>query len=133
MNNLDIELQELEKELQEKLKDHNILKSNKNWIPEKEFIKQQLEKKKYRALKNIDIKTLIEFENDLIKEQKNEIKQKLKQVNKAFKKLDMKKLKINKAIKSYEYLIDVRIFKLFNNKEYKKVLRHWQFETDSAG
>ena len=133
MNNLDIELQELEKELQDKLKDHNILKSNKNWIPHKEFIKQQLEKKKYKALKNIDIKTLIEFENDLIKEQQNEIKQKLKQVNKAFKKLDMKKLKINKAIKSYEYLIDVKIFKLYDDNENKKVKHHWKFERDSAG
>ena len=56
MNNLDIELQELEKELQEKLKDHNILKPNKNWIPEKEFIKQQLEKKIYRALKILILK-----------------------------------------------------------------------------
>ena len=120
MNNLDIELQELEKEFEDKLKDHYIPKPNKNWIPEKEFIKQQLEKKKYRALKNIDIKTLIEFEKDLIKEQQSEIKQKLKQVNKAFKKLDMKKLKINKAIKSYEYLIDVKIYKLYDDKEDKK-------------
>ena len=75
MKNKDIELDELEREFQDKLKDHYIPKSNKNWIPEKEFIEQQLEKKKYRALKNIDIKTLIEFENDLIKEQQNEIKQ----------------------------------------------------------
>ena len=133
MKNKDIELDELEREFQDKLKDHYIPKSNKNWIPEKEFIEQQLEKKKYRALKNIDIKTLIEFENDLIKEQQNEIKQKLKQVNKAFKKLDMKKLKINKAIKSYEYLIDVKIYKLYDDREDKKVLRHWEFLTDSAG
>ena len=40
MNNKDIELDELEREFEDKLKDHNILKPNKNWIPEKEFIKQ---------------------------------------------------------------------------------------------
>ena len=43
----------------------------------------QLEKKKYKALKNVDMKTLMEFENDLIKEQEKEIKQKLKEVNKV--------------------------------------------------
>ena len=133
MNNKDISLEELEKEFQKILKGSNVPAPNKNWIPENEFIKKQLDKKKYKALKNIDIKTLIEFEKDLIKEQQSEIKQKLKQVNKAFKKLDMKKLKINKAIKSYEYLIDVKIYKLYDHKEDKKVLRHWEFQADSAG
>ena len=57
MNNLEISLDELERQFQDKLKDHRILKPNKNWIPHKKFIKQQLEKKKYKALKNIDIKT----------------------------------------------------------------------------
>ena len=40
------ELYELENELQEKLKDHYIPQKNKDWIPEKEFLKKQLEKKK---------------------------------------------------------------------------------------
>jgi hypothetical protein len=40
------ELYELEKELQEKMKDHYIPTKNKDWIPEKEFLKKQLEKKK---------------------------------------------------------------------------------------
>lgn len=129
---MDKELQELEKEFLNKLKGSNVPVPNKNWIPKKEFMKQQLQKKKYKALKNIDIKLLIEFENDLIKEQEREIKQKLKQVNKSSKKLGMKKLKINKTIKSFEYLINVRIFKLYDDIENKKVKHHWQFQTDSA-
>ena len=133
MNNKDIELEELELEFQNKLKGTNVPKPNKNWIPEKEFIKKQLDKKKYKALKNIDIKLLIEFENDLIKEQEREIKQKLKKINKAYKKLGEKKLKINKTIKSFEYSINVRIFKLYDDNENKKVKHHWQFETDTAG
>ena len=134
MNNKDIELEKLEKEFQDKLKGTNVPKPNKNWIPENEFIKKQLDKKKYKALKNIDIKTLLEFQNDLIKEQERDIKQKLKKVNKAYKKLGEKKLKIkNKTIKSYEYLINVRIFKLYDDNENKKVKHHWQFQTDTAG
>jgi len=132
MNNKDIELDELEKEFLDKLKGSNVPARNKNWIPKKEFMKQQLQKKKYKALKNIDIKLLIEFENDLIKEQEKEIKEKLKLINKSSKKLGLKKIKINKAIKSYEYLINVRIFKLYDDREEKKVKHHWQFESDSA-
>jgi hypothetical protein len=74
MNNKDIDLEELEKEFLDKLKGSNVPAQNKNWIPKKEFMKQQLQKKKYKALKNIDIKLLIELENDLIKEQEREIK-----------------------------------------------------------
>ena len=44
MNNLEISLDELERQFQDKLKDHYIPKPNKNWIPEKQFIQQQLEK-----------------------------------------------------------------------------------------
>jgi len=132
MNNKDIDLEELEKEFLDKLKGSNVPAQNKNWIPKKEFMKQQLQKKKYKALKNIDIKLLIELENDLIKEQEREIKKKLKLVNKSSKKLGFKKLKINKAIKSYEYLINVRIFKLYDAREEKKVKHHWQFQSDSA-
>ena len=51
MNNKDISLEELEKEFQDKLKGTNVPAPNKNWIPEKEFIKKQLDKKKYKALK----------------------------------------------------------------------------------
>jgi hypothetical protein len=75
------ELYELEKELQEKMKDHFIPTKNKNWIPEKQFLKKQLEKKKYKSLKNVDFETLLKLEMDLIKEQEKEIKQKLKVVN----------------------------------------------------
>ena len=124
MNNLDIELQELEKELQDKLKDHKILKPNKNWIPHKKFIKQQLEKKKYKALKNIDIKTLIEFENDLIKEQQNEIKQKFKQVNKTFKKLGLKELKINKSLFQNNPKIPLSIPKYFYEQKHNFKLKY---------
>ena len=35
MNNKDIDLEELEKEFQNKLKGSNIPKPNKNWIPKK--------------------------------------------------------------------------------------------------
>ena len=45
MNNKDIELEKLEKEFQDKLKNTNVPKPNKNWIPKKEFMKQQLQKK----------------------------------------------------------------------------------------
>ena len=52
------ELYELEKELQEKMKDHYVPTKNKNWIPEEQFLKNQLEKKKYKSLKNVDFETL---------------------------------------------------------------------------
>ncbi len=69
----------------------------------------------------------------MINEQEREIKQKLKVVNKQYKELEKKTLKVNKAIKTFEYQIDVRIYKIYEEKEGKKVLRHWQFETDTAG
>ena len=68
----------------------------------------------------------------MIKEQEREIKQKLKVVNKQYKELEKKTLKVNKAIKTFEYQIDLRIYKIYEDKEGKKVLRNWQFETDTA-
>jgi len=133
MSNEIKELYELEQELQKILKGHNIPKHNKNWIPEKQFLKKQLEKKKYKSLKNIDFDTLIQFETDLIKEQEREIKEKLKVVNKVYKKLGKQTLKVNKAIKTFEYQIDLRIYKQYLDKDDKKIKRHWQFETDLAG
>ncbi len=85
MSNEIKELYELEQEFQKKLKGHNIPKPNKKWIPEKQFLKKQLEKKKYKSLKNIDFDTLIQFETDLIKEQERKIKQDLKLVNELYK------------------------------------------------
>ena len=90
---------------------------------------------------NTPIESLLDYkdciiiykQNDLNKEQERDIKQKLKKVNKAYKQLGEKKLKIkNKTIKSYEYLINVRIFKLYDDNENKKVKHHWQFVRDSA-
>ena len=126
------EIYELEKEFQNKLKDHYFPAKNKDWIPEGQFLKKQLEKKKYKSLKNVDFETLLQLEMDLIKEQEREIKQKLKVVNKQYKELEKKTLKVNKAIKTFEYQIDVRIYKIYEDKEGKKVLRNWQFETDTA-
>ena len=60
------------------MKDHYIPPKNKDWIPEEQFLKKQLEKKKYKSLKNVDFETLLQLEMDLIKEQEREIKQKLK-------------------------------------------------------
>ena len=114
------ELYELENELQEKMKDHYIPTKNKNWIPEQEFLKKQLEKKKYKSLKNVDFETILQLERDLIKEQEREIKQKLKIVNKQYKELEKKTLKVNKAVKTFEYQIDVRIYKIYEEKEGKK-------------
>ena len=108
------DLEELEKEFQNKLQGHYIAKPNKDWIPEKQFIQKQLEKKKYKSLKNVDINTLIEFESDLIKEQEKEIRQKLKKVNKAYRKLGKDTIKINRT---FEYQLDVRIFKEFKDEE----------------
>jgi len=62
----------------------------------------------------------------LIKEQEREI-------NKFYKKLGKQTLKVNKAIKTFEYQIDLRIYKQYLDKDDKKIKRHWQFETDSAG
>jgi hypothetical protein len=116
MSNEIKELYELEKEFQKKLKGHNIPKPNKKWIPEKQFLKKQLEKKKYKSLKNIDFDTLIQFETDLIKEQERKIKQELKVVNKVYKELGKRTLKVNKAIKTFEYQIDLRIYKQYLDK-----------------
>jgi len=116
-----------------KMKDHYIPPKNKNWISEEQFLKKQLEKKKYKSLKNVDFETILQLERDLIKEQEREIKQKLKVVNKKYKELKKKTLKVNKAVKTFEYQIDVRIYKAYEEKDGKKVLRHWQFQTDTAG
>ena len=129
MSNEIKKLYELEQEFQKKLKGHNIPKPNKKWIPEQQFLKKQLEKKKYKSLKNIDFDTLIQFETDLIKEQEREIKQKLKVVNKFYKNLGKQTIKVNKAIKTFEY----QIYKQFLDKDDKKIKRHWQFENDLAG
>ena len=69
----------------------------------------------------------------MIKEQEREIKQKLKVVNKFYNKLGKQTLKENKAIKTFEYQIDLRIYKEYLDKDDKKIKRHWQFETDLAG
>ncbi len=87
----------LKKSFKKNLKVIIFLNLIKKWIPEKQFLKKQLEKKKYKSLKEQERK--VKQELNLIKEQEREIKQKLK------------------AIKTFEYQIDLRIYKQYLDKD----------------
>ena len=73
----DIELQELERELEQKLIGHIKPIQNNNWKPYKQFIKDL--KTKAKPTKTQD-ETIKQLEKDLVKEQKKDQKQLMKDI-----------------------------------------------------
>ena len=48
----------------------------------------------------------------------------MKVVNKVYKELGKRTLKVNKAIKTFEYQIDLRIYKQYLDKDDKKIIKY---------
>ena len=92
--NEDIELKNLEDELERQLASHNKPIQSQSWVPYKEFMK------KLKVKANIDdSKVIRELERDLIKAQKQEHKNLLKEVKKLYKQIGLKSMykKLQKA------------------------------------
>jgi len=140
------------------MQNQNLPKNVNRWIPEQifkklypkrpkgmsydEFIKQfwnQQDEKNKKISKKDDLKMKTEellkkqkierheFRKEL-KKQEKEINELRKQINKYNKKDERFKY-LNKE-KTYEYEIDVRIYKIYHDNENKRVFRHWQFLTN---
>ena len=140
------------------MQNQNLPKNVNRWIPEQifkklypkrpkgmsydEFIKQfwnQQDEKERKLSKKDDLKMKTEellkkqkierheFRKEL-KKQEKEINELRKQINKYNKKDERFKY-LNKE-KTYEYEIDVRIYKIYHDNENKRVFRHWQFLTN---
>ena len=98
----DIELEDLERELEQKLIGHIKPIQNSSWKPYKTFINNL--KTKSTIAKDETIKQL---EKDLVKEQKKEQRQLMKEIKKLSKELGMTKMykdikKVNTEIKNTE-------------------------------
>ena len=88
MNIKNFEIDELERELEEKLKDHNKPKNKNTWIPYEKFIKDAKKKKPVEQPKFID-KYTKQLYKDLEKQQKYDQKELLKDIKKLSKELKM--------------------------------------------
>jgi hypothetical protein len=88
MNIKKFEIDELERELEEKLKDHNKPTNKNTWVPYEKFIKDVKKKKPVEQPKFID-KYTKQLYKDLEKQQKYDQKELLKDIKKLSKELKM--------------------------------------------